>query len=355
MKKINNKDALIIILIVIVFLVNSSLIFNNSVWQDEAYTMTMIKRNFTDIVKTTADDVHPPLYYFIAKIFTIIFGYSVPVVKMASILPVIISMLFIWLKCKKIFPKNYATITIVFDLLIGFMPAAFVHNTELRMYTWTMLFTTCSGIFAYELYLKPQDTKNLILFVLSGLCAAYTHYYAALTECFVYMFLIISLIKTYKAWKECLVIIIATIAMYLLWLPVFVNQFIIVRDYWWLDTFNYETILNIIKYLFNGTFTNLFLIIISIVIIGMIEYMLKNKKGKEMKFALFCILAFVLMVVTGCVFSLLLRPVFLSRYLYTAVRIIIFGHSYSYFKNRIWKFNKKCINWSNNTKLSIFI
>lgn len=228
---------------------------------------------------------------------------------------------------EKLFKEKYATITIVFCLLIGFIPAAFVQNVELRMYTWAMFFVSCSGIFAYELYLNPKNKKILVMFVLTGILAAYTHYYAALTEGFIYLFLIINLIAKYKALKESLIIINLTIAFYLPWLPIFVNQFIVVKDYWWLNVFNWNSIVNIIRYPFNSMFTNTFLIITIVILIGMVVYLFKNKKDKEIWFALLCILSFALMVATGCTVSLLLRPVFTSRYTYTAIGLLFLGMS----------------------------
>lgn len=327
MKKANKKDILIFIIIIFTLIVNLSVSFNDSVWQDEAYTMNILRNDFVGIVKTTADDVHPPLYYFIAKIFTMCFGYSVPTVKLVSIVPVILIMLFVWIKTKKLFPEKYTTITIVFCLLIGFIPAAFVQNVELRMYTWAMFFVTCSGIFAYELYLDPKDKKILALFVLTGILSAYTHYYACVTECFIYLFLVANLIIKHKALKEVLIIINLTIAFYLPWLPIFINQFVIVRDYWWLNVFNAETILYIIKYPFNSEFTNIFLILVIIIITEIVISLLRNKRDKEMWFASLCILSFALMVATGCITSLLLRPIFVAKYMYTAIGLLFLGLS----------------------------
>lgn len=337
MKKINSKDIIIILIMVSIFIVNFSLIFNDSVWQDEAYTMNIIKNDFIGIVRTTIDDVHPPLYYFIAKIFTMCFRYSVPVVKIASIVPVILTMMFVWLKTKKLFPEKYIKITTIFSLLIGFIPVAFSQNIELRMYTWAMFFTTCNGIFAYELYLNHTNKNKLFLFVLTALCAAYTHYYAALTECFIYLFLFLTLIVKHKAWKEILIIANLTIAGYLPWLPIFIKQFIIVKDYWWLKTFDTNTIIGIIKYPFNGMFVYIFLITIFIIIIEIIRYIFKNKKDIEMWFSIFSILSFVLMITVGCITSLLLRPVFTARYVYTAIGLLVLGISIAITKIKFGK------------------
>ena len=41
-----------------------------NIWADEAYTFAMVRHSFADIWRITAADVHPPLYYFLVKIFT---------------------------------------------------------------------------------------------------------------------------------------------------------------------------------------------------------------------------------------------------------------------------------------------
>lgn len=92
----NKKRQVILLAIsILVILVNLSLIFNDSVWYDEAYTMNLVRVNFFDILNGTSIDLHPPLYYFSVKFFTLIFGYSVPDAKLASITPVFLTMLLV--------------------------------------------------------------------------------------------------------------------------------------------------------------------------------------------------------------------------------------------------------------------
>lgn len=58
-----------------------------SIWADEAYTFAMIEHSFSEIWSITAADVHPPLYYFLLKIFSNIFGYSFLATRTFSIIP----------------------------------------------------------------------------------------------------------------------------------------------------------------------------------------------------------------------------------------------------------------------------
>ena len=61
------------ILILVIFLVNLSLCFNRSLWADEAWTALLMQNDFKDMMGIIANDVHPPLYFIILKIFTIFF------------------------------------------------------------------------------------------------------------------------------------------------------------------------------------------------------------------------------------------------------------------------------------------
>ena len=66
--------------------------------------MLLLKKDFVEMTRyIAAHDVPPPLYYYIAKIFTMILGHSVPVVKLASIVPVILTMVLVACKAKKLF------------------------------------------------------------------------------------------------------------------------------------------------------------------------------------------------------------------------------------------------------------
>ena len=63
-------------LALIFFLCYLSLCFNNNIWTDEAFTIELLHSDFAGILKGTASDVHPPLYYLIAKCVTLVFGDS---------------------------------------------------------------------------------------------------------------------------------------------------------------------------------------------------------------------------------------------------------------------------------------
>lgn len=327
--KLNGGGILLISAIAALYL---SLIFNDSVWGDEAYTMVMLRANPADMVRATAADVHPPLYYFIAKLFTTIFGYSVTSVKLASIVPLVLTMIFVWYKAKQIFQQKARLIATIFILLIGLTPIAFTLGVELRMYTWAMLFVTCSGVYAYQIYKSPSSKKTIALFILASLGAAYTHYYAALSECFIYLASFVALItKDRKNFKLCAVITGLTLIGYLPWLPTFLRQFGKTSQSWWLTTFNADSVLGYITFLFDGKFTQFYLIILGIIVVGGVLLCWQRRrtamKDTDLYFALVAISILCLTVAVGCVASKLIRPLFLARYMYPSAGLFFLGIS----------------------------
>lgn len=321
------NDLLILAVIILIALLFISLCFNDSMWGDEAYSMLMIEHGFLGIAETTALDVHPPLYYYIAKIFAMIFGYRVTVVKLVSVLPVVLTMIFVWMKSKKLFPHYYTKLSLVFILLIGLNPQAFTYNIQLRMYTWAMFFVTCSGIFAYELF-RELRIKTIILFILVSLGAAYTHYYAAVAECFVYFMLFVAiLLKNKKNMIYCIAITIFTIIGYVPWLPFFYKQLTTTTSNWWLATLKWSNLSNSIKFLFDGDFVYFYLVIAGAVVIGLCKSLVKLEKKEVCIYAILCIGVCVLTIFSGYVISKLVRPLFLDRYIYPSAGLLFLGIS----------------------------
>lgn len=170
----------------ILFGLNFIRIFDNNFWGDEAFTTNLVQRPFVEIISVTAADVHPPLYYFIVRIFYLIFGKHGWMFHMVSLIPCFITIVFamtvIW---KKIAPEA----TLVLITLLCLSDNAVMYNVEVRMYSWAALFVLLSFYEVYQL-LRNGKILNYVLFVAFSLAAAYTHYYALLSVAFFYICII---------------------------------------------------------------------------------------------------------------------------------------------------------------------
>lgn len=318
------KRGLIYGSIIIITLIFLSLIFNDSMWGDESFTMLMIKHKFIEIPQYTAIDVHPPLYYYIAKAFCVVFGYSVPVVKIVSIIPVMLSMILVWRKSQKLFPQYAFRISFIFNLLIGLNPKAFTYSIQLRMYTWASFFVLCSVLLALEIY-KEVALREVILFIVVGLCGAYTHYYVIVAEVFIYITLIVAIIlKNRKNIKASIIIVGCTIIGYMPWIPLFTKQISKTKETFWLEKVSLSGIGGSVEFLFKGKFMVPYVIIMLIIIASIIEIFIK-KRNYMTKVSLLCISLYGAVLATGIIASKLIRPVFLNRYLFVSAGTVFFG------------------------------
>ena len=57
-----------------------------SVWFDEAYSIMVAKRSASEIIRLSALDTHPSLYYLILKIWANVFGWSELALRSLSVI-----------------------------------------------------------------------------------------------------------------------------------------------------------------------------------------------------------------------------------------------------------------------------
>jgi len=331
------KKPYYICLITIVSLLNFMLIFNNNVWCDEAFVMNACKLNFRELTDYIYNvDMRPPVYLYSAKLFSMLFGLSVPALKFFSFIPAVLSMILGATVIDKNWGNGKLYTGTIFILLMGLAPITITKNIEISMYSWTAFCIVASAVFAYNIVFKNAKKSDWFLFVLYALGAATTHYYAVLVEIFIYLFLYIALlIKDKKNIKQCLFSAFATILCYTPILPFFFHQFGAASDLFWIKKTNLGTILQALRMPFQGenrfTFTSEFTMIFWALIIGTFMYLLitsasdfieKKKTNKDFLFAIACILVIACFLASCLILSKLLRPLFVNRYMYVTIGLL---------------------------------
>ena len=122
-KDITNKNLRILHLILIcagsVFLLSG--IFQNSIWFDEAYSVSLIRFPFLKMCKVAAEDVHPLLYYIYLKPFSFLPGEFLPL-RLASSIPAIILVILGYTHIKRDFGEKTG---FFFSFFSVFLPFAF--------------------------------------------------------------------------------------------------------------------------------------------------------------------------------------------------------------------------------------
>ncbi len=304
-----------------------SLCFNNNIWTDEAFTIELLHADFAGIIHGTASDVHPPLYYLIAKCFVLVFGSSLLSLKIVSIIPMLLCMTWgaavIW----KRFGFHAA---LAFDFLLGVIPCTMEYAVQVRMYSWAIFFITFMGLWAYEAYLE-RKWRYFAGIVLTSAAAAYTHYFAFVSAILIYGFLFLALAfapvpagRRRKGLLQWLLSVCVSLLLFAPWIPYMRLQIKGVSKNYWIAEITGETVKEFFPFLFDmdipGT-TAVWLVLLAFGVAAAVRMIVCGER-KEGTFALLCLLTPVLTAVTGIVASNLLRPVFIVRYLLPCMGLV---------------------------------
>ncbi len=332
-----------------------ALSITTDIWYDELFTMEFATRPVKELISLTARDVHPPFYYMIVRFFILLCnGLGITgdgavlsaesVAKLVSVLPFFILMIYGVTTIRKRFGILSAGL---FSFAIITMPQMPEYTTEIRMYSWAMLFVTMALLHGLNLLdnimgreSKGWDILDGLMLWLSTTAAAYTHYYAAFAIGIIYGILIVWMLVYYmrvakkktegkiglKAAATLIVALNLTIASYIPWVSVVLRQVGAVKANYWIQPVGIRSFGSAIKHLFKGYFTNdLLAVVIAVLLFVLVAFLLvrtvlRTIRAKEITdaYTLFAFSVLPLVVLTGLIASILIRPVFVNRYMLPA-------------------------------------
>lgn len=363
-KKMTGRDMLgYLLLAVSVVLLGRSLTlcFSHDIWYDELFTVGMAEHSYGELVRFTAADVHPPLYYCIVKFVADLCKLIAPSVgtvipaKLVSVLPYFILLVYAvtWIRRRwGIFTGG------LFLFCVTAMPQLSAYTVEARMYGWALLFVTAAFLHADALTVmdgggnaqdagktgrettsaeKRQSRLRFVhgaALVFYGLAAAYTQYFACVAVMMVYLYLLLLLWRQERGrMKEWLACAAASALGYVPWLFALVGQISAVRENYWILPLTWRSLGGCVKFIMKPAFTNdtvnTVLAVVLTVGFGVAflccgwQYKL-GRKGrvfdenvKERRFITAAAGIWVLAGVVGFGFaaSLLIRPIFVYRYM----------------------------------------
>ena len=147
-----------------------------SVWFDEAYSIMVAKRSASEIIRLSALDTHPPLYYLVLKIWANVFGWSELALRSLSVIFYGASIAVAGCFIKKRFNAR-AAIYVLTMLLLA--PLLMRYGFEIRMYAMASLIGVAATVMLVRAHSSKRWTDWLIYGVLVAL-GMYTLYYLAL-------------------------------------------------------------------------------------------------------------------------------------------------------------------------------
>lgn len=285
-----NRLMLVVFLIQAIFSV--SLIFNDNIWFDEAFTLSLIQHDFPQVIDIIKSDMHPPLYFITLKIFCMIFGYSVPVTKLFSFIGYLGTLLLGLTIIRKHFSDKTA---IIYMLTIGSIPMSLYFSVQQRSYQWGIFFVTFCFLESI-LFLGKEKICHGVFMVVTGLLASYNHFYALLAVGVIFAFInIYIMIKLRKQIKTIILLDLCMLVGYSPWIFVLCNQVSNASNSFWLKGIEPLSVIVFIS----G-------IIFSILI-------LLKKENRKLLY-LFSITTVLGVQLIGLLVTVFIRPFYIARY-----------------------------------------
>ncbi|MDU1892111.1 MAG: glycosyltransferase family 39 protein [Dysgonomonas sp.] len=308
---------------------------NISVPYDDAYSVFMVKLSYGEIIKVTAQDVHPPLYYLGLKAFSSVFGDSLFTLRLFSLSGVFATLLLGATSIRRMFGDGVA---ISFTLLMVLFPVTQYLVTDIRMYSWVMFFVLVTALYAYKVFMYGKLSNWLVFFV-AGLVAGYTHNYGLLSILGIYIILFLFLYKDGKNWKGLFIVGGLFALAYLPWLFQLVDQIGMVSDDYWIKPLTLNDIFLHIYYFYSPkevwlpfTYFSRAQMMVALIILMSVQLIITivawRIGGRIFRLAVLSFIAFLFPVVLGGIISVVWLPILVTRYMTCSFGLFVLSLSF---------------------------
>lgn len=339
--------GLVLFAVSVAFLgVSVYLCFSHDIWYDELFTMGLGNQSLDGLISVTARDVHPPLYYMLVKLGLFIGGAAgsvnqIVIAKLVSVLPFLLCIGYGITKVR----KNFGWLSAgLFCFLILSMPQLPEYTVEVRMYGFSVFFITAGMLHGYELMLTLQEERHnrkyygdWVMVTVYCLAACYTHYFACVAACMIYLYLLGCMVWQRRLRQEMKYLLVSGGLCAIAYLPWFVRvvtaQVGAVKESYWIQELSLRNLGGCVKFLFLPAFTNenvsVILAVLLIAFYGIVLFLdlhnvlnfwSEQEKGR-VSFSVGCILVLAGIILFGFAASFLIRPVFVYRYMLPAMGV----------------------------------
>jgi hypothetical protein len=148
-------------------------------WWDEGWSVYFATTPIGEMLRLTAVDIHPPLYYFLLHLWTMVFGSSPIALRLLSVLIGAATVPLLYVTGKQLFGQKAG---ILAAFLLAISPFHIFYSQEVRMYG----LVTLLGLAAFYFTVRWESGNweigklgNWVGYVGVAAAALYTEYYAA--------------------------------------------------------------------------------------------------------------------------------------------------------------------------------
>lgn len=304
--------------------------FSSSIWFDETFSMALVQHSSSDIMLLTGQDVHPPLYYLMLKLWLDLVRHlhiqitALIAARMFSGIPYVILFaigLVQWAKGNDM---------ACFFLCSFFMPNMLEYGVEVRMYSWAMLWVLAAFYEGRKIWRNNGKITNWVFLTLFSLASIYTHYYCGICIALIYLALFYKMANHSGLFREMQAVgrywcsVLALVVGYLPWLKILFSTLASVSSRTWPQAISASSILDNLWCLFG---------IYGTICIVLPVGLMNRRRDSEARYqggkitlldAIGYILPFLLML-TGIIISVIYTPVWSVRYAVVGLGVMWFS------------------------------
>lgn len=316
------------------------LVASTDIWFDELFTVELASKKTPELIALASLDVHPPLYYLIVRwvylvLLSIVQGIRIEVVaKITSIIPFFLIMTYDVTYVRKHFGWLSAGLLMLFVELMPELPGFMV---EARMYSWAMFAVLAMYIHGME-FIDSQTNKrgyiHLVIACLYGIGAMYLHYFAFIGAAAVaFILMVYACICKKEARISILVCMLVCIVAYIPWIKVVISQVGAVAASYWIPPVSVRTLAGCVKYIFKPAFEREFFNYACVVVLLVgyvwlfVSYIKRHGRDWKSLYVIGTVSTLSLLVVVGLLASLIIRPIFVYRYMTPAMSVFWMGYA----------------------------
>ncbi|MBI1878125.1 MAG: glycosyltransferase family 39 protein [Chloroflexi bacterium] len=186
-----NQDRLgLLIVILIALALRLALLGEQSLWYDEGVTWLLSQKPPGELLQWTAADIQPPLYYLLVWETDALFGHSEWALRFPSVIFGVLAVPLIYILARRLFPVmlpgSLASAPLLAAAFLAISPLMVYYAQEARMYTLLVFEATLASYLLLKTLQAPPGLSSFVFrypaavaYILTGVAALYTHYFAA--------------------------------------------------------------------------------------------------------------------------------------------------------------------------------
>lgn len=205
--------------------------FSADIWNDEGYTMSVISEDWLDMISIAMKDVHPPFYLVVYKLSILLLPMlsTITAAKLAAVMPHLIMAMI----CLTIVRRRWGNFVAGMGAVaVVCMPYMLYSSQELRLYSWAMLWITCSWLFLHDV-LTLNRLRDWVGFTACSVMTIYTYYSAGIAIGMMWLTLAVWAYRHRCMMRWWILLVVATLA-YMPWLFVMMRQVLTVEKWYWM-------------------------------------------------------------------------------------------------------------------------